>query len=105
MHGRIISAASSNPSRKLAKELWLLWRTASTTHAALLAGMVGDVNLYLNDADDPKSGEIEVVSRHNADQQLLRSHVLQSQQQMAERTALQSAKLTALLLAQHVTWV
>ena len=23
--------------------------------------MVGDVNLYLNDADDPKTGEIEVI--------------------------------------------
>lgn len=25
------------------------------------AGMVGDVNLYLNDADDLKTGEIEVI--------------------------------------------
>ena len=24
--------------------------------------MVGDVNLYLNNADDPKTGEIEVIS-------------------------------------------
>lgn len=25
------------------------------------AGMVGDVNLYLNDADEPNTGEIEVI--------------------------------------------
>lgn len=27
------------------------------------AGMVGDVNLFLNDADDPNTGEIEVTTR------------------------------------------
>lgn len=34
----------------------------ATSRMLAYAGMVGDVNLYLNNADEPNTGEIEVIS-------------------------------------------
>lgn len=43
------------------------------------SGMVGDVNLYLNDADEPTTGEIEVISSThiNWSDASLQTHVLE----------------------------
>ena len=56
-----LSSRQQIPNTRM-QHVWLLWQIACQSHKNLAdAGMVGDVNLYLNDADDLQTGEIEVI--------------------------------------------
>lgn len=78
MHGGFIGAASSKFPKQDCKGTLASVSLCQQSSCGLTdAGMVGDVNLYLNDADDPTTGEIEVISWQNAYQQLVLSHIIQ----------------------------